>query len=227
MAVEERITRVAMAPRIESLSIVDAQARWRTVLADVASGIPGLRSYVQNHQVLRDGVPVLPYPGFDVCSELEFDSFEAMCSGFGSEHYQNAVRADEATLTNKTRFMLALTRRRVVAGGEPPEGAVKLMSFLRVHSGATVETLIETLQGAYSDAVQEAGPLRHELLVTQPEAHQPSAPPCCEAIDIQWYTTPEDALEALTGTLSERPGWLLAGLAFGTTRLLARPIRQL
>jgi uncharacterized protein (TIGR02118 family) len=209
------------------LSIAQAQAHWRTAHGDVASGIPGLRSYVQNHQVLRDGVPALPYPGFDACSELEFDSFDAMWSGFGSEHYQSAVRADEANLIDKTRFTMALTRRRVLAGGEPPEGAVKLMSFLRVHPTATTHELVETLEGPYADAVQEAGPLRHELLVTQPEAHQASVPPCCEAIDVQWYASPDDALEALTGTLSDRPGWLLAGRTFGVARLLAQPIRQL
>jgi uncharacterized protein (TIGR02118 family) len=223
----DRITRVGMARRVASLSVAAAQEHWRTAHGDVASGIPGLRSYVQNHQVMHDGVPLLPYPGFDACSELEFDDFDAMWSGFASEHYRSAVQADEANLIDKTRFTMALTRRRVLADGDPSVDAVKLMSFLRVHPAATAEELVETLQGPYAEAVQMAGPVRHELLVTDPEAHPPSVPPCCEAIDIQWYPSPGEALGALTGALSERPGWLLAGRAFGVARLLAHPIRQL
>ncbi|MGH2882625.1 MAG: EthD domain-containing protein, partial [Solirubrobacteraceae bacterium] len=67
-----------MAPRAEGLTFEAAQEHWRTAHGDVASGIPGLRGYVQNHAVLRDGLPLLPYPGFDACSELEFADFDAM-----------------------------------------------------------------------------------------------------------------------------------------------------
>jgi uncharacterized protein (TIGR02118 family) len=227
MTTDERVTRVGMAPRVASLSVPAAQEHWRTEHGDVAKAIPGLRSYVQNHAVLRDGVPVLPYPGFDACSELEFDDFESMRAGFASEHYQSAVRADEANLIDKSRFMLALTRRHVLADGEPSAGAVKLMSFLRIHPASTAEVLVDTLQGPYADAVKEAGPVRHELLVTQPDAHEASIPPCCEAIDILWFASADDALVALTGALSDRPGWLLAGISFGVARLLAQPVRQL
>jgi uncharacterized protein (TIGR02118 family) len=220
------ITRVGMAPRVEGLTVEAAQQHWRTGHGDVASGIPGLKGYVQNHAILRDGVPLLPYPGFDACSELQFDTFDDMRAGFASEHYQTAVRADEANLIDKTRFMMALTRRRVLADGETPEGAVKLMTFLRVHPRTTAEELVQTLSGPYAEAVRAAGPLRHDLLVTQAEEHQPAVPPCCEAIDILWFASADDALRALTGALSERPGWLLAGRAFGTARLLAQPIRQ-
>src|SRR5579884_1157512 len=108
------ITRVGMAPRADGLTVEAAQEHWRTAHGDVASGIPGLRSYVQNHAILRDGLPLLPYPGFDACSELQFDSFDAMRAGFASKHYQSAVRADESNLIDKTRFMMALTRRRVI-----------------------------------------------------------------------------------------------------------------
>jgi len=215
-----------MAPRAERLTFEAAQEHWRTEHGDVASGIPGLQGYVQNHAILRAGTPLLPYPGFDVCSELEFADFDTMRSGFASEHYQQTVRADETNLIDKTRFMMALTRRRVIDGGEPPEGAVKLMTFLRSHPGSTDAKLVQTLEGPYAEAAEETGPLRHELLITHGEEHEPAVPPCCEAIDILWFASPEDALGALTGVLSGRPGWLLAGIAFGTARLLARPIRQ-
>lgn len=216
-----------MAPRVEGLTFEAAQEHWRTAHGDVASGIPGLRRYVQNHALLREGVPLLPYAGFDACSELEFADFDAMRAGFASEHYQTAVRADEMGLIDKSRFMMALTRRRVIAEGEPSDGAVKLMSFLRAHPISSPQALVEALEGPYAEAAQAAEPLRHELLVTEAAEHEPSLPPCCDAIDILWFSSPEDALDALTGVLSERPGWLLAGVAFGAARLIARPIRQL
>jgi uncharacterized protein (TIGR02118 family) len=215
-----------MAPRAAGLTFEAAQEHWRTAHGDVASGIPGLQSYVQNHAVLRAGVPLLPYAGFDACSELEFADFDAMRAGFASEHYQTAVRADELSLIDKSRFMMALTRRRVIAGGETPDGAVKLMSFLRAHPISSPQALVEALEGVYADAVREAQPLRHEVLVTDADEHEPSLPPCCDAIDILWFASPDDALGALSGVLSQRPGWLLAGVAFGAARLIARPIRQ-
>ena len=215
-----------MAPRVEGLTFEAAQEHWRTEHGDVASGIPGLQSYVQNHAVLRSGTPLLAYAGFDACSELEFADFDAMRAGFASEHYQTAVRADERGLIDKSRFMMALTRRRVLAGGAPPEGAVKLMSVLRAHPNSNPRALVEALEGPYAEAAQEAQPIRHELLVTDAEEHEPTLPPCCDAIDILWFGSPDDALGALTGVLSQRPGWLLAGVTFGAARLIAQPIRQ-
>jgi hypothetical protein len=184
-----------MAPRVAGLTFEAAQEHWRTGHGDLASGIPGLQGYVQNHAVLRNGAPLLPYAGFDACSELEFADFDAMWAGFAAD-------------------------------GDPPDGAVKLMSFLRAHPNSSPPALVETLEGPYAEAVEEAGPIRHELLVTDAQAHEAAQPPCCDAIDILWFGSADDALGALTGALSQRPGWLLAGVAFGAARLIARPIRQ-
>ena len=227
MSACQTVTRVGMAPRAAGLTFEAAQEHWRTEHGDLASGIPGLRGYVQNHAVLSDGVPLLPYAGFDACSELEFADFDAMRAGFSSEHYQTAVRADERALIDKSRFMMALTRRQVLADGDPPDGAVKLMSFLRSHPNSTPRALVEALEGPYAEAVADARPIRHELLVTQADEHEPTLPPCCDAIDILWFRSPDEAHGAVTGALSERPGWLLAGHAFGAERLIAQPIRRL
>ena len=83
---------------------------------------------MQNHAVLRDGEPLLPYPGFDVCAETEFDDLDAMDAAFASEQYQGAIVADELNLIDKARFTHALCERRVV---REAGGPVKLMTFLR------------------------------------------------------------------------------------------------
>src|SRR6185436_17743997 len=95
------IVRIGLAPREADLDYEGFAAHWSGQHGDLAREIPGLRSYVQNHALLRDGEPLLPYPGFDACSELEFDSIEAMDAGFASEHYRQAVVADEHSLIDK------------------------------------------------------------------------------------------------------------------------------
>lgn len=226
MSATGTMTRVGMAPRAAGLTLESAQEHWRTEHRDVALGIPGLLGYVQNHAVLRDGATLLPYPGFDVCSELEFTDFDAMRRGFASDHYQQTVRADETNLIDGSRFMLALTRRHVLADGRPASDAVKLMTLMRAHPASTRERLLDTLLGPYVEAAADARPQRHELLISQPEEHEPGRPPCCDAIDLLWFASADEALERLRTVLSGRAGWLLAGVAFGTERLLAQPIRQ-
>ena len=107
------LVRVGMAPRAAGLTPAECQTHWRTAHADAARSLPGLRGYVQNHAVLRDGEPLLPYPGFDVCAETEFDDLEAMDAAFASEQYQGAIVADELKLIDKARFTHALCERRV------------------------------------------------------------------------------------------------------------------
>ena len=223
---EAPITRVGLAPRAAGLTLAAAQSHWRTEHRDLALGLPGLRGYVQNHAILRDGVPLLPYPGFDVCAETEFDSVESMRTAFASEHYQSTVRGDEAHLIDGDRFMLALTRRRVLADGEPPDGAVKLMTFLRAHPMSDPRALVDVLAGPYAEAANEVSPRRHELLITEARAHEGEQAPCCDVVDVLWFAQPDDALRAVLGPLSERAGWLLGGLAFGTERLIAAPLRH-
>jgi hypothetical protein len=204
----------------------EAQDHWRTTHSDLALGVPGMLAYVQNHQVLQDGRPLLAYPGFDVCAETEYEDVESMRAGFASEHYNVAVRADETKLIDGSRFMLAITHRRILLDGSPPEGAVKLITLLRTHPAATVDALVETLGGAYADAAAAAAPLRHEQLITDHEAHVGDRPACCDAVDLLWFASPAAALDALTGPLSDAAGWILAGLAFGAERLIAHPVRQ-
>jgi hypothetical protein len=220
------LTRIGMAPRAEGLSIEAAQAHWRVDHRDVAVGLPGIRGYVQNHVVLRDGRPLLPYAGFDVCAETEWDGLAEMRAAFASPHYQGTVRDDERKLIDGARFSLALTRRRVLAAGEPDGDPVKLLTFLRAHPTASAEALVDTLAGPYAAAVLAgAAPLRHELLVVDRGAHDGDRAPCCDVVDITWFRDPDAALAALTGPLSEA-GWLLGGLTFGAERVLARPLRM-
>ena len=219
------ITRVGMAPRALGLTYTSFQKHWRSEHAGLAGELPGLRGYVQNHAVLGEGRPLLPYPGFDACSEISFDSLAAMDDAFASEHYLGAVTADEHSLIDKSRFGLVLTERRILADGEATADAVKLLTLLPVDPRSTREALDDVLTGRYREIVAETLPLRHEQLLEIPGAHAGRLPSVCAAVDILWFESPERALAFVNGEVGHRAGYALAGTAFGLERVLARPIR--
>ncbi|MCW3064042.1 MAG: hypothetical protein JWN32_1214 [Solirubrobacterales bacterium] len=79
--------------------------------------------------------------------------------------------------------------------------------------------------GAYAEAAARAAPMRHELMVVDPAAHEGDRPPCCDAVDLLWFDDADRALDALTGVLAVEAGWVLAGVAFGAEPALVRPLR--
>ena len=139
------IVRVGLAPRARGLDLVGFQDHWRSQHAGLALRIPGLLAYVQNHAVLVDGRPMLPWPGFDACAETSFDSLDAMDAGFASKEYQDDVRVDEDVLIDKAAFVFALCELHELApapqgarrGGEGPVPAdtspAKLLTMFRAH----------------------------------------------------------------------------------------------
>ena len=201
------------------------QHHWAAEHGALAGTLAGLRSYVQNHAVLSDGRPLLPYPGFDACSELAFDSLEAMDEAFESEHYRQNVTADEHVLIDKSRFGMLLTERRVLDDGAPGEGAVKLLTFLLADRNAGSAALADALAGPYRDAVRDGRPLRHEQLLVIPGAHEGRLRPFADAVDNLWFASAVHALGFVGGEAGFAAGYTLAGRAAGTQRLLAREIR--
>lgn len=219
------ITRVGMAPRRRGMSIREFQHHWRTDHADAARAIPNLRGYVQNHAVLDDGGrPLLPYPGFDACAETYFSSLESMDEGFASPRYQQDVRADEQLLIHRPAFSLLLCRRRVALERGPVDGAAKLMTFLRAHPLTPPERLVEVVLGPYAEIAAAAGPLRHEQLTVDLAAHAGRQSPACDVVDVLWFPSPRHVLGYLTSDAAVEADTLLAGVAFGRERLLARSV---
>ena len=215
------ITRLGMAPRLPGSSVEQFQHHYRTSHGGVAGQIPNLRAYVQYHAVLVDGRPVFPYPGFDACSTLEFDSIEDMDEGFASETYQTAVRADEDAFIRKAGFSMFLGDRVVVVDGEPGDDAVVLLTLRRHHAAATRADFYEVFGGAYADAVAATGPLRYEQLRGLDIPRTGREVQACDGVELRWFAS-VDKVTGDTGAETE-----LAGVALGTERLLARPNRVL
>jgi uncharacterized protein (TIGR02118 family) len=212
------ITRLGTAPRAAGLSFAGFQDHWRGEHAGLAGALPGLRRYLQNHAVLEHGRPVLPYAGFDACSEIEFDSLEAMDAAFESEHYRSAVATDEHALIDRSRFMLALTRRTVVRDGSG--GAIKVLSFWRATARASRAELHDALAGPWVAAIADAGHVRHEQLLTLDGAHEGRPGPVCDAVDILTFAD----LAAARAFVPDAAEWHLAGIGSCVGRLIASEV---
>lgn len=223
------IVRLGMAPRFPERTFRSFLDHWRTSHADAVGKLPNLRRYVQYHALLRDDHPLLPYPGFDACSALSFDSVAAMDDAFASEVFLGAIQADEREFVDKTRFTGVIGDLRVRAGDPDggPEGRVALVTLWRTVAGGDHSALLERL--ANDDAVARGGArsgggaIDHAQIVTDHAAHEGRFPAACDIVDIRGYASADDALADLW-----RPGITalerdLAGRGQAVARHLARP----
>lgn len=221
----DRIVRVGMAPRAAGTTHEAFAAHWRTGHADAAGQLPGLRGYVQNHAILRDGRPLLPYPGFDACSELSFDDLAAMDAAFASEVFRTTVQDDERGFVDKTRFTGLIARRRVLVEGPAREDDVKLLTLWRPAPGRSAAQLSAALaDAAAARGAQRAGLRRREQLVEVDGAHAGRWPAACHVIDVEVFDTVEAALAGLDGAAADAPLRDLAGIGQAVGRHLARAV---
>lgn len=201
-------------------------AHWRGHHAAIGARLPHVRAYVQNHGVLGGGRFLLPYPGFDIMPELDWDDVSAMDAAIDSPAHEEDSIGDEERFLDTSRTGLAVTTRLVLVAGSPPADAVKLITFIRRAPGAGEDHFRETLLGPYAAAVAAGRPLRRELLITLPD--RPGRPPfSAQAIDMHWFASPHDALAWTTSEAAHAAAWQLSGRAFGQERLIARPHRIL
>jgi uncharacterized protein (TIGR02118 family) len=218
------ITRVFFAARRSDLTTEACLAHWRGHHSAIGARLPGVRAYVQNHGVLAGGRFLLPYPGFDIMPELDWEDLTAMDAAIDSPTHEEDSVADEANFIDTSRTGVAVTSRHLLSDGPARPDAVKLITLLRRAPNAPESALAEALVGPYSEAVSDAGALRHEALITL--ADRAGRPPfSVQAIDMLWFASPEDALAWTGSDAAYRAAWQLSGVAFGAERLIARPNR--
>ena len=210
------ITRIGMAPRSPGVTFDVFRQHWRTTHAQAAGVILGVRRYVQNHAVVVGYRPSFPYPGFDACSELDFDSIDDMNAGFASNEYQRITKPDEAAFVDKSRFSLFVARAEVIA--PEPDHGLKLMSFLRAHPEVGRPALIDVMVGPYGEAVEMAK--GRTLFV--PAENGPN--PACDLIDDLWFSDLAEVNSFLASEGWARAQWELSGKAFGIEHLVSEPL---
>lgn len=215
------ITRFGMAPRAHGMSIERFRTHWRTSHADAAGQIPGVLRYTQNHALLdARGHYLLGYPGFDACSELDFESVDAMQAGFASPTYRGLVIADENAFVDKTRFSLVVTDATVVHDGPP--GPIKLIRMFRRHPAADRSALPDTLTGPVAERLIEPG-TRYVVHVPV-EVEFDGPPPAFDAISTIWLPDREALDELLASDRWQAAEWELSGAASGQCVLAAETV---
>lgn len=218
------ITRVFFAPRRAGMTTEACLAHWRGTHAAIGASLPGVRAYVQNHGVLDGGRFLLPYPGFDIMPELDWDDLAAMDAAIDSPAHARDSVDDEPNFIDTSRTGYAVARRELLGGTAPQPEAVKLITLLRRAPNASSRALADALTGPYAAAVRLATDWRHEVLVTLPD-REGRAPFAVQAIDILWFSSPGDALLWLRSDAAAGAWWHLAGVAFGSERLISRPYK--
>jgi len=220
------ITRFWLAPRRRDMSVEQFQQHW-LAHGPLGLSLPGVSRYQQNHGVTRDGRYLLPYPGFDACAELTWESLADMDAAISAPQNTRDSAEDEESFLAPEHFGLMITEPRVCVDGEPSEGAVRLMTFLRRHSRATTEECAEAVTGAYTRAAGALRPLRHEQFITVVSAHDEGRGPAAfDAMDALWFGSIDEALGALASPEYQDALMHLAGRAQGSERVLSRPVRM-
>lgn len=211
-----------MAPRRAGTSPSAFQAHWRTSHAEAAAAIPGLLHYVQNHAVLVEGRPLLPYPGFDACSEIDFADLAAHDAGFASDRYQGEVRADEDQFVDASRFSWCLGERRCVMERAEPADPVKLLVLWRAHPVHGLAAMAAAADD-WADVVARDGTVaRHQRLEVRHDWHADRDPPAWDVVDLLWFDGLDAARAHLRDTAHDA-ALTMAGMASGTAHHLARP----
>jgi hypothetical protein len=216
------ITRMFFGARRADLTTEACLAHWRGKHAAIGARLPHVRAYVQNHGVLAGGRFLLPYPGFDIMPELDWDDLPAMDGAIDSPAHEHDSIDDEANFIDVHRTGYAVASRNPLINREPSRDAVKLVTLLRRAPNASQRALTEALTGPYAAVVARSNPQRHEVLITLPD-REGRPPFSVQAVDLLWFPDARDALAWVGSEAANAAAWQLAGIAFGSERLIARP----
>lgn len=219
----EMLIRFGLAPRRAGMSSADFQAYWKEKHPEVVRGMPGLTLYRQNHAVLRDGEPLLPWPGFDACAQFGADSVAGFDQAFSSPHYLGPVSADARQFVDNGRGGSLWCRQCLQEGFvDAPAGGdrVRLLTFLRLAPMASLGAL-EAGLGVLAAPAQALG---REVFVAVTDGQHFSV---FDAVDVLCFPDADAALRHVAQGESRQRLEPIAGLVRGTERLIAQVVRIL
>jgi len=206
-----------MAPRRPEVAVDEFRRRWAGELADGLSKVKGVEGYVQNFPILgATGHALLGYPGFDGCAETTYESEELMAAAVASSEFAD-LQVTERKIVDLDRAGLLVGTERLASGEEPPADAVKLITFVRCHPRYQPADLAEVLTNE-----DQGGGLARHLILADPAAQQPPAPPACaDAVEIRYFESVPAATARLASDDERDREFGRRGRAFGTVSVLA------
>lgn len=214
--------RFGVAPQRADMSTEDFQAYWRDRHAPVVCGMPGLTLYHQNHAVLHQGEPLLPWPGFDACAQFGAAAATGFDQAFSSAHYRDAVTPDARRFVDTARGGFVLCAPQPPAAQthgdlDAPLGGerVRLLTFLRAAPQVSAASLADALQ-ALDIPVDALGRGVWRATVAGQQFS------IFDAVEILCFPGPDAALRHVLGGASRLRMEPLAGAIRGTERLIAR-----
>ena len=220
------ITRIGAAARRSHMSIGGFQTHWKEQHGPTAGAIPDLKRYVQHHAVVVDGRSILPYPGFDACSELDFESIDAMDEGFRLAAESGELKADEDRFVDKEKYswLLGETEVRFERPGAPPNDPITLVTWWRSHPASNRDRLVEVLTGEWERSLDDGTAVtRRTLAVARDDLHQGRGAPTADVVEIITFGG-LDVVQGFIGGHMQEHGPMFAGIAFGVERHVARVV---
>lgn len=212
------ITRVGVAPRKTGWASDAFQEHWAGPHGDVVTHLDELKRYWQNHAILSaNGETVLPWPGFDACSDLDFPSFNAMEAAFAGTAYKQAVKADEDRFVEKSRGGLLLGERHVLSQSLDLEH-VRFMRFLRAAPGVEASKFADELLACPKPA-EASG--REVILALAPDLVG-GMRSMFDAVECLWFETGQAACDFAVSAAARERWSPLAGMVRGSEYLVSR-----
>ena len=214
------LLRFGLAPRRIGMGGAAFQAYWKDTHAPVVRGMPGLALYHQNHAVLRDGEPLLPWPGFDACAQFGAADGAAFDQAFSSPHYLGPVSTDARQFVDTSLGGIVQCTQRLRQGdtGAALGGrAVRLLSFLRLAPLVPLPAL-EAALATLADPARARG---RELFIAVPTGQRVSL---FEAVEVLGFDDADAALAHVLGGEARHRNQSLTGLVRGTERLIAQVV---
>ena len=180
--------------RRAGMEVEPFQEYWRTRHAEVVRGLPGIRRYAQSHTLLagyRRGEPA-----FDGIAEVWFDDVDAIRALDGTDALR-AVQEDEARFIDRSTMRTLVTDEHLIKDGDPPDGGVKNVEFVRRRPDLGVEEFQRYWRETH-------GPLASEIpvIVRYVQSHcrrggyASGRQPPCDGVALTWFASTDAMRES-------------------------------
>lgn len=207
------IKSVVFFKRRPGMPVDEFQAYWRTRHAEVVSGLPGVRRYVQSHTL--PSIYGRREPVYDGIAELWTDDQEAVRALVRHPHYQ-VVKADEARFIDGATMGGLIAREHVILDGPAPAGGVKSVEFVTRRPDLSVEAFQRHWRDVHGPIAAAIPVLRRYVQSHVPAESYARRPPAYDGIAITWFdSTAAMRVSATTleyaRTRADEPNFIVAG----------------